>query len=72
MPQKKKLNKILELHPDFQSSEIKEEKVKVTFNKTVNGDSLNKFLFDNGIIASQLVEVTSSLEDEFLEIVKNK
>lgn len=69
---KKKLSKILELHPDFQSSEIKEEKVKVTFNKTVNGGSLNKFLFDNGIIASQLVEVTSSLEDEFLEIVKNK
>ena len=68
---KKKLKEILEKHIDFYSLEIKDEKIQVTFDKKVNGGELNKFLFENGIIASQLVEVKSSLEEEFLEIVKN-
>lgn len=68
---KEKLKEILEKHIDFYSLEIKDEKIQVTFDKKVNGGELNKFLFENGIIASQLVEVKSSLEEEFLEIVKN-
>ena len=32
---------------------------------------LNKYLFDNNIVLSELVELKTSLEDEFLEIVKN-
>ena len=65
------LNEKISSHPFFEKIEVENEKAKITFSETVNGAELNKFLFDNDIIASEILEIKSSLEDEFLEIVKN-
>ncbi len=62
----------IETHPKWSKTEIKEGKLHATFNDTIQGWELNQFLFEKGIVVSELVEVKSSLEDEFLEIVKNK
>lgn len=62
----------IENHPKLEKVEMKEGKLHATFKDTIRGSELNQFLFDKGIVVSELVEVKSSLEDEFLEIVKNK
>lgn len=69
---KELLNEKLSLHPDFDSIETEQEKLKITFGTQIHGAEINKFLFENGVIASEIVEIKSSLEDEFLEIVKDK
>ena len=66
------LKSCLKTHPRFSKVENKEGKLFATFNDTIKGSELNQFLFEKGIVVSELVEVKSSLEDEFLEIVKNK
>ena len=66
------LKSCLKTHPRLSKVENKEGKLFATFNDTIKGSELNQFLFEKGIVASELVEVKSSLEDEFLEIVKNK
>lgn len=58
-------------HPAFKDTEEVEEKLKISFSEEVKGNELNQFLFDKGIILSELNEIKTSLEDEFLEIVKN-
>jgi len=66
------LKSCLKTHPRLSKVENKEGKLFATFNDTIKGSELNQFLFEKGIVVSELVEVKSSLEDEFLEIVKNK
>ncbi|MEN8786420.1 MAG: ATP-binding cassette domain-containing protein [Flavobacteriales bacterium] len=66
------LKSCLKTHPRLSKVENKEGKLFATFNYTIKGSELNQFLFEKGIVVSELVEVKSSLEDEFLEIVKNK
>jgi ABC-2 type transport system ATP-binding protein len=58
-------------HPLFKDSNREVEKLKISFSGEINGMELNKYLFDNNIVLSELVELKTSLEDEFLEIVKN-
>ena len=58
-------------HPLFKESNRETEKLKISFSGEISGAELNKYLFDNNIILSELVELKTSLEDEFLEIVKN-
>lgn len=58
-------------HPLFKESKREVEKLKISFSGEINGMELNKYLFDNNIVLSELVELKTSLEDEFLEIVKN-
>lgn len=57
-------------HPNYSKIEEVEGKIKVTFNDTVTGSDINKYLYLKGIILSELTELKTSLEDEFLEIVK--
>lgn len=66
------LKSCLKTHPRLSKVENKEGKLFATFNDTIKGSELNQFLFEKGIVVSELVEVKSSLEDEFLEIVKNE
>lgn len=61
----------INLHPSFSKLEEQEGKLKITFNEKVKGSDINQFLFSQGIVLSELTELKTSLEDEFLEIVKN-
>lgn len=65
------LKNIISQHPKFKSLEKFEDKLKISFTEFVKGSELNKFIFEKGIVLSELNELKSSLEDEFLEIVKN-
>ena len=38
----------------------------------LNYENLNKYLFENNIYLNHLVKRKSSLEDQFLELTKNK
>ena len=53
--------------------EIKEENGLVTafLNTELDAQTLNKLLFDNGIIVSHLVKRKESLEEQFLALTKN-
>jgi len=62
---------IISSHPLYKESNREVEKLKISFSGELSGEELNKYLFDNNIILSELVELKTSLEDEFLEIVKN-
>ncbi len=66
------LSEKISSHPAFEKIEATEGKSKVTFGSAINGADINQYLFDNKVIASEIVEIKTSLEDEFLEIVKNK
>ena len=65
------LKEKISLHPGFKTIEEYEGKLKVTFIEKINGSDLNKYLFDHGIFISELNEIKTNLEDEFLEIIKN-
>ena len=65
------LKNIISQHPKFKSLEKFEDKLKISFTEFVKGSELNRFIFEKGIVLSELNELKSSLEDEFLEIVKN-
>ncbi|MEN8928606.1 MAG: ABC transporter ATP-binding protein [Flavobacteriales bacterium] len=59
------------LHPSFANLEESEDKLKITFNGKIKGSEINQFLFKHDMVLSELNELKTSLEDEFLEIVKN-
>ena len=57
-------------HPSFSSIEESEGKLKITFNDLMKGSEINQFMFTQGIVLNELTELKTSLEDEFLEIIK--
>ena len=57
-------------HPSFSTLEDNEGKLKITFNDKVKGSDINEFMHSQGILLSELTELKTSLEDEFLEIIK--
>jgi len=66
-----KLKLKINQYPSFSTIEESEGKLKITFNDKVKGSDINEFLYTQGVILSELTELKTSLEDEFLEIVKN-
>ena len=47
-----------------------ENKITLDVSDTVTTESINKYLFEKGIVLSELREIRKSLEDQFLEITK--
>lgn len=66
------LKQFLETNNDFDS--FKEESGMITGypNKELSAETLNKMLFDKGIILSHLVKRKESLEEQFLELTKTQ
>ncbi len=60
----------IKTHPCFDSIEEKDGQLLVLFNDSVSGAEFNKFCFEKGVVLSQLIDHKSSLEEEFLEIIK--
>lgn len=61
------------LSSNFKIDSITENdgKIEVYFNQEMEPSTLNKFLFDNGVILNHLVKRKRSLENQFLEITNN-
>lgn len=63
---------VLKTHPAVKNSVIEEGKVLVYLKDKLEPKELNQFLFENNIVLSHLVKRKNSLEEQFLELTKNK
>ena len=63
---------VIQAHPAIEKVVIDEGKVLVYLKSPLEASDLNKYLFENNIYLNHLVKRKSSLEDQFLELTKNK
>lgn len=63
---------VLKTHPAVENIKKEEEKVLVYLKEELEAKDLNRFLFEKNISVSHLVKRKNSLEEQFLELTKNK
>ncbi len=63
-----KLQRLLEDHPSFGKIARKGEILVAFLNEPLEAEALNKYLFENGLVLSQLVKRKESLEEQFLQL----
>jgi len=63
---------LLENHPAVSHLSAERHPVKAFLKEDLEAVTLNKYLFENQVIASHLVKRKQSLEEQFLELVKNQ
>ena len=63
-----KLERLLEEHPSFGKIARKGEILVAFLNEPLEAEALNKYLFENGLVLSQLVKRKESLEEQFLQL----
>ena len=63
---------VLKTHPAIEKIVVAEDKVLVYLKNNLESKDLNYFLFSNNIILNHLVKRKNSLEEQFLELTKNK
>jgi ABC-2 type transport system ATP-binding protein len=66
------LMSVLKTHPAVKNSINEEGKVLVYLKDKLEPKELNQFLFEKNIVLSHLVKRKNSLEEQFLELTKNK
>lgn len=66
------LIKVIQAHPAIEKVVAEEGKVLVYLKSPLAAADLNKYLFENNIILNHLVKRKTSLEEQFLELTKNK
>ncbi len=66
------LMSILKTNPAVKNSKNEEGKVLVYLKDKLEAKELNQFLFEHNIVLSHLVKRKNSLEEQFLELTKNK
>ncbi len=66
------LMSVLKTHPSVKNSKNEEGKVLVYLKDKLEAKELNQFLFEHNIVLSHLVKRKNSLEEQFLELTKNK
>ncbi|MEG9328811.1 ABC transporter ATP-binding protein [Salinimicrobium catena] len=63
-----KLHRLLDEHPSFGKITQKGEILVAFLNEPLEAEALNKYLFENGLVLSQLVKRKESLEEQFLQL----
>lgn len=66
------LRAVLNTHPAIEKLVIQDEKIIVFLKSPLEAVDLNRFLFENNIVLHHLVKRKTSLEEQFLELTKNK
>ena len=66
------LIKVLQSHSAIEKVISEEGKALVYLKSPLDAADLNKYLFENNILLNHLVKRKNSLEDQFLELTKNK
>ena len=66
------LKVVIAQHPAVQKVTEENGKILVFLNKDLSASALNRFLFEKNIVLNHLVKRKNSLEDQFLELTKNK
>lgn len=62
------LIKLIEKNPAFSNIKVSESLVTAFLNEPMKSEDFNKYLFDNGIILTHLVQRKESLEEQFLQL----
>jgi ABC-2 type transport system ATP-binding protein len=65
------LERCIRTYTGFKSLDHAENRLRVHFNGTANAGEINRFLFSNGIVLTHLSERKRSLEQHFLELLKD-
>ncbi len=65
------LSESIKAFPGYRSATVAGEKILVYFNSEVNPGELNRFLFAQGVILTHLAERKRSLEQHFLELLRD-
>ena len=63
-----KLKSLLESHSSFGKIAEKGDSITAFLNEPMDAETLNTYLFDNGLVLSQLVKRKESLEEQFLQL----
>ena len=63
---------VIQAHPAIEKVISEEGKVMVYLKSPLAAADLNKYLFENNILLNHLVKRKTSLEEQFLELTKNK
>ena len=66
------LKTVLSSHPAIEKVVLEEGKVLVYLKNPLEASALNRYLFEKNIFLNHLVKRKTSLEDQFLELTKNK
>ncbi len=66
------LKAVLSTHPAIEKLAVQDEKIIVFLKSPLEAVELNRFLFENNIVLHHLVKRKTSLEEQFLELTKNK
>ena len=66
------LKTVLSSHPAIEKVVFEEGKVLVYLKNPLEASALNRYLFEKNIFLNHLVKRKTSLEDQFLELTKNK
>lgn len=61
----------LEKHPAIEKVTQNQEIIIATLKEDISAASINKYLFENGLIISQLIKRKPSLEQQFLHLTNN-
>ena len=63
---------ILENHNAFGNIKVKDDLVTAFLTEKMKSEDLNKYLFEKGIILTQLIQRKESLEEQFLQLTDNQ
>lgn len=68
----KELVKLLENHKSFVKVKVQDHLVTAFLNEPMESENFNKYLFEQGIILTHLVQRKESLEEQFLQLTDNQ
>lgn len=68
----KELVKLLENHKSFVKIKVQDHLVTAFLNEPIESENFNKYLFEQGIILTHLVQRKESLEEQFLQLTDNQ
>ncbi|MFD2908081.1 ABC transporter ATP-binding protein [Flavobacterium ardleyense] len=66
-----KLKTVLQSHPAVEKIVDEEDKILVYVKQDIPSSELNSYLFEQNIVLEHLVKRKNSLEEQFLELIKN-
>ncbi|RED44947.1 ABC-2 type transport system ATP-binding protein [Seonamhaeicola aphaedonensis] len=66
------LVELLKKHTSFSKIKVENDLIVAFLNEPMRSDDFNKYLFEKGIILTQLVQRKESLEEQFLQLTDNQ
>ena len=62
---------LLENHKSFENIKVQDDLITAFLKEPMKSEDFNKYIFENGIILTYLVQRKESLEEQFLQLTDN-